>query len=52
MAVWDQGHKALEKGCSSKVWGRMGGWGLTSKLGRGGTRLWLVEKYLYGWGGI
>ena len=32
--------KALEKGCSSKVWGRMGGW--SSKLGRGvhGCGLW------------
>ena len=25
MEVWDRGDKALEKGCSSKVWGRMGG---------------------------
>ena len=25
MAVWALGDKALEKSCSSQVWGRMGG---------------------------
>ena len=40
MAVWVRGDKAMEKGCSSKVWGGMGGW--SSKLGRRvhGCGLW------------
>ena len=37
----------MEKGCSSQVWGRMGGW--TSKLGRGVHECGLWRSIHMGW---
>ena len=42
--------KAKEKGCSSQVWGRMGG--MDIQFRQRGKWVWLVEKCLNGLGGI
>ena len=50
MAVWDRGDKALEKGCNSKVWGRMGE--MVFQARQRGAWVWLEEKYPHGLGGL